>query len=91
MTYNELIKAVASKAEFTQADTRDVLEALQSVLVGTVASGDYVAYKELGKFVPKTHAAHEGHNPRTGETIQIPEKVSVKFNPTKSFKEALNG
>lgn len=45
MTYNELIKAVASKAEFTQADTRDVLEALQSVLVGTVASGDYVAYK----------------------------------------------
>jgi DNA-binding protein HU-beta len=35
--------------------------------------------------------ARTGRNPKTGASIDIPEKVAVRFKPGKELKEAING
>ena len=57
-----------------------------------------LAYKEaknsftipgIGKLVLVNRKARLGHNPKTGETIQIPAKTVVKFRVAKAAKEAI--
>ncbi|HCV42497.1 MAG TPA: DNA-binding protein [Bacteroidetes bacterium] len=57
-----------------------------------------LAYKEaknaftlpgIGKLVLVDRKARMGRNPKTGETIQIPAKVVVKFRVAKACKEAV--
>ena len=57
-----------------------------------------LAYKEaknsftfpgVGKLVLVQRKARTGRNPKTGETIQIPAKVVVKFRVAKACKEAV--
>lgn len=90
MTYNDFIKAVAKEADFTQADTKVLLDAMKNVMADALTNGDTVPLKDFGKFTTKTHAARSGHNPRTGEVIEIPEKTAVKFHPSGALKTAIN-
>jgi DNA-binding protein HU-beta len=57
-----------------------------------------LAYKEaknsftlpgIGKLVLVDRKARMGRNPKTGETIQIPAKIVVKFRVAKACKEAV--
>ena len=90
MTYNELIKTVAKTSNFTQNDTKVLIDALRDVMVDALVDGDTIPLKDFGRFSIATHAARAGHNPRTGEEIQIPEKTAVKFRPSTSLKAAVN-
>jgi DNA-binding protein HU-beta len=44
----------------------------------------------LGTFEVKQHAARTGHNPRTGETVEIAAKKVPAFKPAKALKEAID-
>ena len=44
----------------------------------------------FGNFVVATRAASEGRNPRTGETIAIPEQKAPKFRAGKALKDSVN-
>jgi len=37
----------------------------------------------------KTREARKGRNPKTGESIAIPSKKRIKFNPSRQFKNSL--
>jgi DNA-binding protein HU-beta len=45
----------------------------------------------LGGWRKRKSAARVGRNPQTGEPIQIPARVKVRFTVAKSFKEAVLG
>lgn len=53
----------------------------------TVADGHTVNLDKFGKFAPEVKAARQGRNPKTGETMQIPERKAVKFKVAKDFKD----
>jgi len=81
MKREELNEAVASKTGGTKADAKKMVDAvLESIKEGVAKSGD-VTVAGFGKFTVKTSKARVGRNPRTGESIQIPAKESVKFKP----------
>jgi nucleoid DNA-binding protein len=53
-----------------------------------LAGGDTVRLLPgLGVFGVKTRSARPGRNPRTGESISIPETGFVKFHPSKTMEE----
>lgn len=90
MNKQELIRATAKRAEFTQADVEKVVNAIQEITYETLAAHEevklingvnlYVAYRE----------AREGRNPRTGESISIPGKYAVKCKLTGSIKKVVS-
>jgi len=56
---------------------------------GSLKKGERITVSGFGSFELINRKARQGRNPRTGETISIPSKKSVKFNPSRSFKESL--
>ena len=44
----------------------------------------------FGSFVTASRKAAKGRNPRTGESIDIPESHSVRFKPGKSLMDAVS-
>jgi len=67
-------------------------KAFQSFLEGVKSSlkqGKRVTFSGFGSFEVKFRKARQGRNPKTGETISIPEKKTIKFIPSKTLKETL--
>ena len=89
MNKAELITAMAAKADLTKDQTTAALAALLSTITETLTAGDKVTIPNLGTFQVKEHAARTGHNPRTGETVEIAARRVPAFKPAKALKDAI--
>lgn len=89
MNKAELITAMAAKADLTKEQSTAALAALLSTITETLTAGDKVAIPNLGTFEVKQHAARTGHNPRTGETVEIAAKKVPAFKAAKALKDAV--
>ena len=90
MNKTELIKAIATKAELTNKQAGVALDAITACITEALKAGDKVPLVGFGTFEVRTRAARTGHNPRTGETVEIGEKKIPSFKPGKALKDALN-
>ena len=90
MTRTQLVKKLRDCRYLTLQESAAILDALEGIILGELAKGEEVAFKTLGKFQVVERAARTGHNPKTGETIDIPAHKAVKFKPSKTLKEAVN-
>lgn len=90
MNKQELIDAVAKKAEASKTDTEAVLNALFDVVPAVLKKGDSIRIVNFGSFEVQKRAATTGRNPRTGEKIKIPASKQVKFHAGKGLKDAVN-
>ena len=90
MNKNELVAAVAKKANASKAAVSDVLDAFFGVSTAELKKGGDIRVVGWGTFAVTKRAATEGRNPRTGETIKIPASKQVKFRPGKALKDAVN-
>ncbi|MFN3985714.1 MAG: HU family DNA-binding protein [Rhodocyclaceae bacterium] len=95
MNINELTKAIADYALLPRIIVRQVLDAQGEVIANHLASADANVEAEatlpgLGKLKTTTRTARVGRNPRTGEPVQIPERVAVRFSAGKALNATLN-
>jgi len=79
--------AIAEKAGVSKKEAKTVLEAFNAKIIEVLKSEKKVKLPGLGIFVVKLRKARTGRNPKTGETIQIPEKKVVKFRVAKDVKK----
>ena len=89
MNKAELVLAIATEAELSQAAAKRVLEALTDTIVKTVAKGEDVALIGFGSFKSSKRAARTGKNPKTGEALKIAATVVPKFSAGAGFKAAV--
>jgi DNA-binding protein HU-beta len=90
MNKSELIDAVASAADLTKADAGRAIDATVVAITDTLSKGDSLSLIGFGTFSISHRAARAGHNPRTGETIQIKAAKLPKFKAGKALKDAVN-
>ena len=67
-----------------------ILKLVFEAIKDEVKAGGKVDINSFGQFVPVEKAARTARNPRTGATVQVAAKKSVKFKPSKPFKDSLN-
>ncbi len=89
MKRKELIEAIAVKTGMSRKDTGLVVNAMLEEIVDTVARGEAVKLMGFGTFDARKRAAKVGMNPRTGETVRIPETTIPAFKAGKAFKDAM--
>ena len=65
------------------------VDGLVDVIVETVGSGSSVTLTGFGVFEPRRRAARVARNPRTGETVPVPETVVPSFRPGAAFREQI--
>ena len=90
MTKSDLIAALATKLGTSKKDGEKVVAAVLESITDALANGEAVQLVGFGTFEVKSVAAREGHNPKTGETIQIPESKKVSFSASKVLKDLVN-
>lgn len=90
MNKNEFIDRVADLSNMSKADATRAVDAVFDAITAALKKGDDVRLVGFGTFSAARRKAREGRNPRTGETIHIPESTQPKFTPGKGLKDALN-
>lgn len=89
MNKEQLLDAMASKANITKKQAAEALDALLSGVTDTLKKGGSVALTGFGTFQVSKRKAREGRNPATGQKIQIPAMTVPKFKPGKGLKDAV--
>lgn len=91
MNQAETIRAVSEVAEVPKAQVKHILETLGEVIKANLTGvDDEVALPGIGKLKTSLRAGRTGRNPQTGEEIEIPDSLTVKFSASKALKDALN-
>ena len=90
MTKTELVKAIAAKAELTNAQSAKALDAFIEAVTEALKAGDKISLVGFGTFEVKNVPAKEGINPATGAKIKIAasKKPVLKFG--KAYKDGFN-
>ncbi len=91
MNKQDVVAAVARSSGLSKASADDAVDAIFGAITDALKKGDDFRLVGFGTFSTRRRAAHQGRNPRTGETIQIPASTLPKFKPGRSLKDAVNG
>lgn len=90
MNKAELITTMAAKADLTKDQTTAALAALLTTITETLTAGEKVAIPAMGTFEVREHAARQGRNPATGETVEIAARKAPAFKAAKALKDAVD-
>ena len=71
-------------------DVEAVVSSFVETVTEALVEGDKVQIAGLGSFEIKTRAERIGRNPKTQETITIPESKYPVFSASKNLKDAVN-
>ena len=89
MNKNELIAAVAEKAELSKKDAEAAVTAVVDAITESLCQGEKVQLVGFGSFETKKRAARTGLNPRTGAAVEIPASTVPTFKAGKALKDAV--
>jgi DNA-binding protein HU-beta len=88
MTKSDLVTAIAEKAGIRKKDAEAALNAFIDVVTEALAKEEKVEIRGFGTFLMKERAPRVARNPRTGEKVEVPAKLSPAFKPGKDLKDA---
>ena len=90
MNKQELIAAMADKADLTKEQAGAALEAFIDSVTESLKNGDEVRLLGFGNFVVSHREARMGRNPQTGEQQQIAASNVARFKVGKALKDKIN-
>lgn len=90
MNKADLIDNLAQKGDITGTQARKYVDLFLSEIQNALLSGDKVVISDFGAFSLSTRKAFTGRNPKSGESLTIPEVRIPVFKAGKGFKQALN-
>lgn len=79
VTKRELVNRIAEDMGHTKVVVRDVLQRFLNEIIGELAAGNRLEFREFGVFEVRERAARTAQNPRTLEKVSVPAKRVVKF------------
>lgn len=91
MIRSELLQALAKEnPELRAEDVERVLDTFFEEIAERLADGGRVELRGFGAFSTREREARKGRNPRTGETVSVPDKRVPYFKPGKEMRARLN-
>ncbi len=89
MNKNELINAVAERANITKKDAEIAVSATFEAITDALCEGEKIQLVGFGSFEVKKREARIGRNPKTKETIEIPATKVPVFKAGKLLKDSV--
>ncbi|MBE5041081.1 HU family DNA-binding protein [Ructibacterium gallinarum] len=90
MNKQELVSAIAEKANLSKKDAEAALAAFISSVEETLKKGERVQLVGFGSFEVRDRAARVGRNPQTGAEMKIEAAKVPTFKAGSSLKELIN-
>ena len=90
MTRSELVTKIANNnPHFYQRDVERIVSIILEEIINAMASGGRVELRGFGAFSVKERNSRMGRNPRTGESVYVPEKSVPFFKVGKKLRERI--
>lgn len=91
MTRSDLVEALAEKfPQLIQRDADMAVKAILDAMGDALIKGHRIEIRGFGSFTVSHRAPRLGRNPRSGESVAIPEKRVPHFKPGKGLREAVD-
>lgn len=91
MIKSELIQRLAEEnPHLYQRDVERIVSTVFEEIAAALARGDRVELRGFGAFSVKQREARMGRNPRTGESVPVPEKRVPFFKTGKELRDRMN-
>lgn len=89
MTKADLVDRVTAATGLTKRDVAVVVDRFIDAVSKALASGSHIEIRGFGSFKVKSRRARTARNPRTGATVQVPEKRVPYFKVSKELKRII--
>lgn len=87
VTKKDIVVKIADDTGIKQINVKKVVQKALDDIIEGLARGETVELRNFGIFKVKSRKGRVGRNPRTGESVPIPEKKVVTFKPGLIMKE----
>jgi nucleoid DNA-binding protein len=85
MNKAELVKSIAKELQIKKLRTKQVIDAFIKTTSTTLSQGEKVVLGGLGSFTPYKRKARLSRNPKTGKSVEVPQKKAVKFKQSETL------
>jgi nucleoid DNA-binding protein len=89
VTKADIVGRVAERTGQNSKMVKQMVETLLESIGEELADGGRVTLKNFGTFSTTFHKARKGRNPRSGEQIEIPERVVAQLKFSRNLREAV--
>ncbi len=91
MTRSDLVEELADRfPQLTQKDAESAVKAILDAMSEAMERGHRIEIRGFGSFTINRRPPRIGRNPRSGESVAIPEKRVPHFKPGKALREAVD-
>ena len=91
MTRSDLVEELATRfGQLTHHDAESAVKTILDAMGEALVNGHRIEIRGFGSFSINHRSPRIGRNPRSGESVAIPEKRVPHFKPGKALREAVD-
>ncbi len=90
MKKSDIVDIIAEGTGLTKLETQAVIDGFLATTSFGLKNGERIELRGFGNFKVVKRKARIARNPKTNEPVQVPERLSVVFRPSKDLKEYIN-
>src|ERR1700677_1130370 len=87
MTKKDMAKNIAEEMGLTVAVVKDVIQRVFDGIIQVLEDDGRIELRNFGVFEVKKRKPRQARNPRTGEKVDVPEKLVVTFKAGREMEE----
>jgi integration host factor subunit beta len=81
---------LAAKSAINNMQAEEIVNLIYTKIRDTLVSDGRVEIRGFGSFSVKSYKSYKGRNPKTGESISVPDKKMPVFKVGKELKERID-
>jgi nucleoid DNA-binding protein len=89
-TKKDIVKQIAAKHGLPQFDAKNVVQSFLDTVVDVLVKEGRLELRDFGVFQVKERAERKARNPKTGESVIVPARKVVTFNPGKLLHDKVS-
>ncbi len=90
ITKKELVGKIAETTKTSQSKAKSIVQCFIDEIIGELAKGNRLEFREFGVFEVRERAARMAQNPKTLEPAPVSAKRTVKFKMGRIMREKLS-
>jgi nucleoid DNA-binding protein len=87
VTKKNMAKAIAEEMALTQTQVMEIVQRVLDGITQTLVREGRIELRNFGVFEVKKRRPRQARNPRTGEKVDVPEKVVVTFKAGRKMEQ----
>src|SRR5947209_8502530 len=89
MTKKDLVIFLAEKHGLPRSQVRDAVQMIIEDIIATLIREGRIELRNFGVFQVKKRKARRARNPRTGEQVEVAERLVVTFKPGREMEDRI--